>query len=162
MLCFALLIIAAEKLQSYHERTVSLASSLTHLINLFPSWVSFEEEEEEDPTMALVHTTRSVVVRSLFRGRSPSQQPQWCRLFSDDAHGGAAKVPIWQDPTSPSKWKEEHFVFVSLAGWGALFYSGYKYFTSGSTTPKSAKEEEEATASKRDHHADPKTEKGKH
>jgi threonine/homoserine/homoserine lactone efflux protein len=54
------------------------------------------------------------------------------------------------------------FVFVSLAGWGALFYSGYKYFTSGSTTPKSAKEEEEATASKRDHHADPKTEKGKH
>jgi threonine/homoserine/homoserine lactone efflux protein len=39
------------------------------------------------------------------------------------------------------------FVFVSLAGWGALFYSGYKYFTSGSTTPKPAKEEE-ATASK--------------
>jgi threonine/homoserine/homoserine lactone efflux protein len=38
-------------------------------------------------------------------------------------------------------------VFVSLAGWGALFYSGYKYFTSGSTTPKPAKEEE-ATASK--------------
>ncbi len=47
----------------------------------FPSWVSFEEEEE-NPTMALVHTTRSVVVRSLLRGRSPSQQPQWCRLFS--------------------------------------------------------------------------------
>jgi len=41
---FALLFIAAEKLQSYDERTVSLASSLTHLINLFPSWVSFEEE----------------------------------------------------------------------------------------------------------------------
>ncbi|KAH8947953.1 hypothetical protein BDL97_11G071900 [Sphagnum fallax] len=69
-------------------------------------------------------------------------------VFStDDAHGGAAKVPIWQDPTSPSKWKDEHFVFVSLAGWGALFYSGYKYFTSCSTTPKPAKEEE-ATASK--------------
>jgi hypothetical protein len=33
---------------------------------------------------------------------------------------------------SPSKWKEEHFVFVSLAGWGALFYGGYKFFTSGS------------------------------
>jgi hypothetical protein len=83
VLCFALLFIAAEKLQSYDERIVSLASSLTHLINLFPSWVSEEEEEEEeDPTMALVHTTRSVVVRSLLRGRSPSQQPQWCRLFS--------------------------------------------------------------------------------
>ncbi len=55
------------------------------------------------------------------------------------------------------------FVFVSLAGWGALFYSGYKYFTSGSTTPKPAKqEEEEATASKPDHHADPKAKKGKH
>lgn len=24
------------------------------------------------------------------------------------------------------------FVFVSLAGWGALFYGGYKFFTSGS------------------------------
>jgi hypothetical protein len=81
--CFSLLFIAAEKLRSYDERTVSLASSLTHLINLFPSWVSFEEEEEEeDPTMALVHITRSVVVRRLLRGRSPSQQPQWCRLFS--------------------------------------------------------------------------------
>jgi hypothetical protein len=54
------------------------------------------------------------------------------------------------------------FVFVSLAGWGALFYSGYKYFTSGSTTPKPAKEEEEATASKPDHHANPKATKGKH
>jgi hypothetical protein len=30
---------------------------------------------------------------------------------TDDAHGGAAKVPIWQDPTSPSKWKEEHVSF---------------------------------------------------
>jgi threonine/homoserine/homoserine lactone efflux protein len=52
------------------------------------------------------------------------------------------------------------FVFVSLAGWGALFYSGYKYFTSGSTTPKPANEE--ATASKPDHHANPKAKTGKH
>ena len=27
------------------------------------------------------------------------------------------------------------FVFVSLAGWGALFYGGYKFFTSGSKKP---------------------------
>jgi hypothetical protein len=26
------------------------------------------------------------------------------------------------------------FVFVSLAGWGALFYGGYKFFTSGSSS----------------------------
>lgn len=24
------------------------------------------------------------------------------------------------------------FVFVSLAGWGALFYGGYRFFTGGS------------------------------
>ncbi|XVE80216.1 hypothetical protein DITRI_Ditri14bG0121900 [Diplodiscus trichospermus] len=39
-----------------------------------------------------------------------------------------SKVNFWQDPLSPSKWKEEHFVIVSLTGWGLLFYGGYKYF----------------------------------
>ncbi|PQP94771.1 hypothetical protein Pyn_40744 [Prunus yedoensis var. nudiflora] len=29
----------------------------------------------------------------------------------------------------PSKWKQEHFVIVSLAGWGTLLYGGYKFFT---------------------------------
>lgn len=29
-------------------------------------------------------------------------------------------------------------MFVSLAGWGAIFYSGYKFFTSG--PPKPGKE----------------------
>jgi hypothetical protein len=39
----------------------------------------------------------------------------WVRKKStDDAHGGAAKVPIWQDPTSPSKWKDEHVSFFFL------------------------------------------------
>ncbi|XP_050383676.1 uncharacterized protein LOC126800360 isoform X2 [Argentina anserina] len=41
------------------------------------------------------------------------------------------KVNCWSDPMSPSKWKEEHFVIVSLTGWGVLFYSGYKFFTGG-------------------------------
>ncbi|KAK8714146.1 hypothetical protein V6N13_149343 [Hibiscus sabdariffa] len=46
-------------------------------------------------------------------------------------HHGPPKVNFWQDPMSPSKWKEEHFVIVSLTGWGLLFYSGYKFFTKG-------------------------------
>ncbi|KAL2594349.1 hypothetical protein AAZV13_12G184900 [Glycine max] len=35
---------------------------------------------------------------------------------------GIWKVNFWQDPMSPSKWKEEH---------GVLLYSGYKFFTRG-------------------------------
>ncbi|KAK9225810.1 hypothetical protein WN943_010855 [Citrus x changshan-huyou] len=41
------------------------------------------------------------------------------------------KVNLWQDPMSPSKWKEEHFVIVSLSGWGLLFFGVYKFFTRG-------------------------------
>lgn len=32
---------------------------------------------------------------------------------------------------SPSIWKEEHFVLVSLAGWGLLIYGGFKAFSGG-------------------------------
>ncbi|XP_058209011.1 uncharacterized protein LOC131321963 isoform X2 [Rhododendron vialii] len=46
-------------------------------------------------------------------------------------HHGPPKVNVWQDPLSPSKWKEEHFVIVSLSGWGLLFFGGYKFFTGG-------------------------------
>ncbi|XP_015896395.3 uncharacterized protein LOC107430112 isoform X1 [Ziziphus jujuba] len=46
-------------------------------------------------------------------------------------HHGPPKVNFWQDPLNPSKWKEEHFVIVSLTGWGLLLYGGYKYFTKG-------------------------------
>ncbi|CAK9314796.1 unnamed protein product [Citrullus colocynthis] len=46
-------------------------------------------------------------------------------------HHGPPKVNCWQDPMSPSKWKEEHFVIVSLSGWGLLFFGGYKFFTRG-------------------------------
>ncbi|KAK9085137.1 hypothetical protein Sjap_025548 [Stephania japonica] len=53
-------------------------------------------------------------------------------------HHGPAKVNCWKDPMSPSKWKEEHFVIVSLSGWGLLFYGGYKFFTGGK---KESKEE---------------------
>uniref|UniRef100_A0A7N2MRX4 Uncharacterized protein n=1 Tax=Quercus lobata TaxID=97700 RepID=A0A7N2MRX4_QUELO len=47
-----------------------------------------------------------------------------------DSHG-PPRVNIWQDPLSPSKWKEEHFVIASLSGWGLLFFSGYKLFSGG-------------------------------
>ncbi|KAI3989952.1 hypothetical protein MKX01_003655, partial [Papaver californicum] len=42
-------------------------------------------------------------------------------------HHGPPKVNCWQDPLSPSKWKEEHFVIVSLAGWGLAIYGGFKH-----------------------------------
>ncbi|KAJ8543451.1 hypothetical protein K7X08_005974 [Anisodus acutangulus] len=54
------------------------------------------------------------------------------RCFAGAAdHHGPPKVNCWQDPMSPAKWKEEHFVIVSLSGWGFLFYGGYKLFTGG-------------------------------
>ncbi|XP_039002701.1 uncharacterized protein LOC120129197 [Hibiscus syriacus] len=36
-------------------------------------------------------------------------------------HHGPPKVNFWQDPMNPAQWKEEHFVIVSLTGWGLLF-----------------------------------------
>ncbi|KAL1325126.1 hypothetical protein HN51_035223 [Arachis hypogaea] len=58
-------------------------------------------------------------------------------------HHGPPKVNAWEDPMSPSKWKEEHFVIVSLTGWGLFFYGTYKFFTGG----KGKKEEKLAEAS---------------
>ncbi|MQM03683.1 hypothetical protein Taro_036468, partial [Colocasia esculenta] len=55
-------------------------------------------------------------------------------------HHGPPKINCWQDPLSPSKWKEEHFVIVSLTGWGLLFFGGYKFFSGGK------KEKKEETA----------------
>ncbi|KAI7729166.1 hypothetical protein M8C21_019669 [Ambrosia artemisiifolia] len=46
-------------------------------------------------------------------------------------HHGPAKVDFWKDPMSPSKWKEEHFVIISLTGWGLLIFGGYKAFSGG-------------------------------
>ncbi|CAM6129725.1 unnamed protein product [Calypogeia fissa] len=52
------------------------------------------------------------------------------RGFASDHHG-PARVNIWDDPMSPAKWKEEQFVLLSLAGWGLVFYGGYKAATGG-------------------------------
>ncbi|XP_015573944.1 uncharacterized protein LOC8284966 [Ricinus communis] len=46
-------------------------------------------------------------------------------------HHGPPRVNCWQEPMNPAMWKEEHFVIVSLSGWGLLFFSGYKFFTKG-------------------------------
>ncbi|KAF9612367.1 hypothetical protein IFM89_039194 [Coptis chinensis] len=51
-------------------------------------------------------------------------------------HHGPPRVNIWQDPLSPSKWKEEHFVIASLTGWGLLIYGSYKFFTKGKKEEK--------------------------
>ncbi|KAL2610004.1 hypothetical protein R1flu_028577 [Riccia fluitans] len=70
--------------------------------------------------MALIALTR--------RGYRMSQlRSNWAfhRGFAAD-HNGSAKGNIWEAPGSPSKWKEEHFVFASLGGWGTLFFAGYK------------------------------------
>ncbi|KAL8511068.1 hypothetical protein ACS0TY_017764 [Phlomoides rotata] len=46
-------------------------------------------------------------------------------------HHGPPKIDCWKDPMSPSQWKEEHFVIVSLTGWGLLIGGLYKFFTRG-------------------------------
>ncbi|KAI8011479.1 hypothetical protein LOK49_LG06G00678 [Camellia lanceoleosa] len=57
-------------------------------------------------------------------------------LASGADHRGPRKVNFWEDPLSPSKWKEEHFVIVSPTGWGLLFFGGYKFFTKGKKEKK--------------------------
>ncbi|KAJ7981404.1 1D-myo-inositol 2-amino-2-deoxy-alpha-D-glucopyranoside ligase [Quillaja saponaria] len=66
--------------------------------------------------------------RTLFQA---DNQIHWRGLAGAADHHGSPKVNFWQDPLNPSKWKEEHFVIVSLSGWGLLFFSGYKFFTKG-------------------------------
>lgn len=46
-------------------------------------------------------------------------------------HHGPAKVNCWKEPMNPAQWKEEHFVIVSLSGWGLLIFGGYKLFSGG-------------------------------
>ncbi|XP_077254054.1 uncharacterized protein LOC143893013 [Tasmannia lanceolata] len=74
---------------------------------------------------------------SLSRLSSPTSVAQASKLIQrrglaggGDPHG-PPKVNFWQDPMSPSKWKEEHFVLVSLSGWGLLIYGGMKMFSGG-------------------------------
>ncbi|XP_071703477.1 uncharacterized protein [Rutidosis leptorrhynchoides] len=52
-----------------------------------------------------------------------------------DPHG-PKKVDFWKAPTSPSQWKEEHFVIISLTGWGLAIYGGFKAFSGGKKDQK--------------------------
>ncbi|KAK8613364.1 hypothetical protein V6N13_101127 [Hibiscus sabdariffa] len=82
-------------------------------------------------TLAAVAARRAA---TLARTPAPSQAASLIPrrgLAGAADHHGPPKVNFWQDPMSPSKWKEEHFVIVSLTGWGLLFFSGYKFFTKG-------------------------------
>ncbi|XP_010278368.1 PREDICTED: uncharacterized protein LOC104612598 [Nelumbo nucifera] len=86
---------------------------------------------------------------SLTRLSTPTSAAQASKLIQRRGlagggdHHGPPKVNFWQDPMNPSKWKEEHFVIVSLSGWGLLFYGGYKFFNGGK---KDKKEEKPAEA----------------
>ncbi|XP_017701263.1 uncharacterized protein LOC103719332 [Phoenix dactylifera] len=77
-----------------------------------------------------------------FSPRTPAAKIPRRGLASGGDHHGPPKVNIWEDPLSPSKWKEEHFVLASLSGWGLLGYGGYKLFGG-----KAEKKEEVAAAS---------------
>ncbi|KAJ0974894.1 hypothetical protein J5N97_016859 [Dioscorea zingiberensis] len=69
----------------------------------------------------------SALARSSFRSPAPNLIPRRGLAGGGDHHG-PPKINFWEDPLSPSKWKEEHFVLVSLSGWGLLIYGGYKIF----------------------------------
>ncbi|XP_058211027.1 uncharacterized protein LOC131323319 [Rhododendron vialii] len=77
--------------------------------------------------------------KSLVSGSQAANLIQRRGLAGGGDHHGPPKVNFWEDPLSPSKWKEEHFVIVSLAGWGTLFYGGYKFFTKGKKEDKEEK-----------------------
>ncbi|KAE8698464.1 SYP124 protein [Hibiscus syriacus] len=84
--------------------------------------------------MATLLAAASRRASTLARSPAPSQAASLIPrrgLAGAADHHGPSKVNCWQDPMSPSKWKEEHFVIVSLSGWGLLFFSGYKFFTKG-------------------------------
>ncbi|KAJ4798604.1 Aerobic glycerol-3-phosphate dehydrogenase [Rhynchospora pubera] len=63
-------------------------------------------------------------------------------MASAEGHHGPAKVNIWEDPLSPSKWKEEHFVLASLSAWGLVIYGGSKAFGGGKKEKPESKQEE--------------------
>ncbi|GLT29775.1 hypothetical protein SLA2020_046200 [Shorea laevis] len=82
-------------------------------------------------TLAATVTRKiSTVARTTNQGRAVFLMPR-CGLAGAADHHGPPKVNCWQDPMNPAQWKEEHFVIVSLSGWGLLFYGGYKFFTGG-------------------------------
>ncbi|KAL2938042.1 tRNA modification GTPase MnmE [Bienertia sinuspersici] len=65
-----------------------------------------------------------------------SSQPPLTQLvhrrgLAGSAGHGPPKVDCWKEPMNPGNWKEEHFVIVSLSGWGLLIFGGFKLFSGG-------------------------------
>ncbi|XP_034900748.1 uncharacterized protein [Populus alba] len=91
-------------------------------------------------TLAAAAARQAVTLSRISSPKTPTQAAALVHrrgLSGAADHHGPPRINCWQDPMSPSKWKEEHFVIVSLSGWGVLIYGGYKFFTGG----KSNKEE---------------------
>uniref|UniRef100_A0A6M2EYB9 Uncharacterized protein n=1 Tax=Populus davidiana TaxID=266767 RepID=A0A6M2EYB9_9ROSI len=91
-------------------------------------------------TLAAAAARQAVTLSRISSHKTPPQAAALIHrrgLAGAADHHGPPRINCWQDPMSPSKWKEEHFVIVSLSGWGVLIYGGYKLFTGG----KSNKEE---------------------
>ncbi|KAK8627196.1 hypothetical protein V6N13_134817 [Hibiscus sabdariffa] len=96
-------------------------------------------------TLAAVAARRiATVSRTSATSQSASLIPRRGLAGAADHHG-PPRVNCWQEPMNPAKWKEEHFVIVSLTGWGLLFYGGYKFLTGG----KGKKEENAVETAKK-------------
>ncbi|KAG1365416.1 hypothetical protein COCNU_12G004160 [Cocos nucifera] len=67
-----------------------------------------------------IHDRDSVVASQIFLFSTGGT----LEIIQGNKHHGPPKVNIWEDPLSPSKWKEEHFVLASLAGWFVLEHHG--------------------------------------
>ncbi|CAH9116528.1 unnamed protein product [Cuscuta europaea] len=85
-------------------------------------------------SLALMAARRAAICNRLSTSSSSAQAASFVTrrgLAGAADHHGPPKVNFWEDPMSPSKWKEEHFVLISLAGWATAIYGGYKFFTGG-------------------------------
>ncbi|KAF3572799.1 hypothetical protein F2Q69_00062989 [Brassica cretica] len=74
---------------------------------------------------------RAMNLAQIPSARAPASVCQRRGFAGAADHHGSTKVDFWKQPTNPGNWKEEHFVLISLSGWGMLFYGGYKLFTGG-------------------------------
>ncbi|ESQ50471.1 hypothetical protein EUTSA_v10002120mg [Eutrema salsugineum] len=123
---------------------VASSSFGCHLISLSLSFSLHQSPETCGASKTLKHNSRSMASltrRAMSLAQIPSVRGaasigQRRGLAGAADHHGSTKVDFWKQPTNPGNWKEEHFVLISLSGWGLLFYSGYKLFTGGKEEKK--------------------------
>ncbi|KAJ6823120.1 uncharacterized protein M6B38_385000 [Iris pallida] len=81
---------------------------------------------------AAARAAMATAASAFSRSRAPASSLVHRRSMAGGGdHHGPPRVNLWDDPLSPSKWKEEHFVLASLAGWGLVIYGGLKAFGGG-------------------------------